>query len=168
MFSIKKREFLFICLSVIWMVVIFFFSARNADESTDDSYKVAIAVGHVVVPEFEKQSKEKQMEFAARIDHPIRKCAHATEYAVLGMLFVGVVYSKKKSVKKFILKPLIWCAVYASTDEFHQLFVEGRSGQPLDVLIDSLGALLGILVVISIIQIIRVFFKFNIDKEKNI
>ena len=44
---------------------------------------------------------------------------------------------------------------YAVTDEFHQLFVPGRSGQMTDVMIDSGGALVGLLA----LHVIRMFIE---------
>ena len=41
---------------------------------------------------------------------------------------------------------LIFCFIYACTDEFHQLFVMGRSCEMRDVLIDTLGSFVGILI----------------------
>ena len=44
-----------------------------------------------------KQCRERlglsQEEFAEKIDFPVRKCAHASEYAVLGVLILGAAYS---------------------------------------------------------------------------
>ena len=72
-------------------------------------------------------------------DTILRKLAHLAEYAVLGAL-----------LDRALRRPQLVVAValaglYAVTDEVHQLFVEGRHGSPLDVGIDTLGALLGVL-----------------------
>lgn len=45
---------------------------------------------------------------------------------------------------------LVICAVYAATDEFHQLFVDGRGFQFSDIFLDFCGALLGVLVVVGV------------------
>ena len=45
-----------------------------------------------------------------------------------------------------IFIPWLTATVYAATDEFHQLFIPGRSGQVSDVLLDSAGALAGVLI----------------------
>ena len=44
---------------------------------------------------------------------------------------------------------------YACTDEFHQLFVNGRSGQLLDIFIDTLGAIFGVAILILLQKIIK-------------
>jgi VanZ family protein len=70
-------------------------------------------------------------------DTILRKCAHATEYAVLAALLVRVLENVPAA---FVLT-----VAYAVTDEFHQTFVRGRHGSPYDVLIDAVGALIGLL-----------------------
>ena len=69
-------------------------------------------------------------------DTILRKCAHATEYAVLAAL-----------IFRALERP--WAALalavaYSATDEFHQTFVRGRHGSPYDVLIDAAGAAIGL------------------------
>ena len=146
----NKRRIIFIIISCAWMSMIFYMSSRDADESEADSYKVGMAVGKIIVHDFEELSETKQLEFAKRIDYPIRKAAHATEYAILGMLLIGVFYP----VKRFFWLSFLVSFLYSVTDEVHQLFVPGRSGQPLDVMIDSLGALAGILLLVGMIKLI--------------
>jgi VanZ family protein len=70
-------------------------------------------------------------------DTVLRKLAHLAEYAVLGALLARATRRAGTAVAL--------AALYAVTDEVHQLFVEGRHGSPLDVGIDTLGAIAGIL-----------------------
>ena len=126
--------------------MIFSFSAKKAVESEGMSHSVGKEIGRLIVPQFTSWSEERQEQFAKMIDFPVRKCAHASEYAVLGVLMLGTAYSfAEDQGKKNRL--LCWCAgtAYAATDEFHQLFVPGRSCQFRDVCIDSAGALTGVL-----------------------
>ena len=53
--------------------------------------------------------------------------------------------SKIKDFKKTVILSFLFSVIYASTDEFHQTFVVGRDGNIVDVLIDSSGSLVGIL-----------------------
>lgn len=131
--------------------MIFCFSARNGDESTEDSYAVGMEFGRITHSDFENWSEEEQLAFAAKVDHPIRKLAHATEYAVFAMLLCGVFHDGNR--KRRIAALLAWAAatIYAMTDEFHQLFVPGRSGQIKDVLLDSCGATVGVGVVMLVL-----------------
>jgi len=79
-------------------------------------------------------------------DLVLRKLAHMTEYAILFCLFYR---SLKKTTafpqKRSLLLALILTILYAATDEYHQTFVLGRAGRVIDVGIDSLGALGGLI-----------------------
>lgn len=135
---------------VAWMTMIFLFSARSGDLSAEDSAHAGMMVGRIFVPGFEQWSEQEKLEFAEKIDHPVRKTAHASEYAVLALLAAGAVIGKKTTLRAGILVPLAVAAAYAATDEIHQLFVDGRSGQISDVLLDSAGALTGLLLLAGI------------------
>ena len=71
-------------------------------------------------------------------DVVLRKLAHAAEYAVLGLLLVRAIGHAWLSVALGI--------AYAASDELHQHFVPGREGALLDVLVDSVGVVAGVLV----------------------
>ena len=69
-------------------------------------------------------------------DLVLRKLAHMTEYAVLALLLLRATGSYAWAFAATF--------AYACTDEFHQTFVRGRHGSPVDVAIDALGALIGL------------------------
>lgn len=69
-------------------------------------------------------------------DTVLRKLAHTAEYAILGGLILRAVRSAPAAV--------LLASAYAITDEVHQAFVTGRQGSPLDWLIDTAGAVLGV------------------------
>ena len=48
--------------------------------------------------------------------------------------------------RKYVLLASIICIIYALTDEFHQTFIDGRSGQISDVFLDSSGSLIATVV----------------------
>ncbi|MDD3360217.1 MAG: VanZ family protein [Hespellia sp.] len=141
----NKRKIIFMILTVCWMIGIFTFSSRTAELSSQDSNHVGIVIGEMFVPDFENWSKAKQQAFAEKVDHPIRKTAHAAEYAVLGAMLMGV-FAGEQSKRWSVLKSWILGTGYAATDEFHQLFVAGRSGQMSDVMLDSFGVFAGVLI----------------------
>jgi VanZ family protein len=147
------KRVVFLVLVIFWMALIFAFSSQPSDESTEVSHSVGKKIGAWFVPGYADWQPEKQEEFAAAIDYPVRKTAHASEYAVLALLFVGVLSSWE--IRFFhgnyrVISAFVLTAAYASTDEFHQLFVPGRSGRVQDVLIDSLGALVGCLCFLAV------------------
>ncbi|HEY3852823.1 MAG TPA: VanZ family protein [Verrucomicrobiae bacterium] len=76
--------------------------------------------------------------------HLIRKCAHFTEYGILGAIawrtfHYGAGLAAGNSARTFRLA-ILFCALYACTDEFHQSFVPDRQPAVLDVIIDTTGA----------------------------
>lgn len=132
-------------LAILWMAIIFSFSAKDADESTKESNAVGMFLGSIVYPDFEEWTEDEQQAFAEKWDHPVRKCAHMTEYAILGFFLVGAGYDGREKFRRVIGRTLGIAALYAATDELHQYFVPGRACMFTDVCIDSVGALLGIL-----------------------
>ena len=74
---------------ILWMILIFSFSARPAEVSSEDSRQAGLLIGEIFVPGFEDWTEEEQAAFAEKVDHPVRKTAHAAEYAVLGLLVAG-------------------------------------------------------------------------------
>jgi VanZ family protein len=73
---------------------------------------------------------------------PVAKLLHVIEYAMLGFILFPLVLAYKKP----ILSAVILAAAYAITDETHQLFVAGRHGSAIDVIIDTFGSMLGVYV----------------------
>jgi VanZ family protein len=92
-------------------------------------------------------------ETIARVQFFIRKVGHVTEYAILAILIWrafrrGSSWHLKMSIL-FVLA-LFGCAILAATDEFHQSFVPSRTSSPRDVMIDVLGALIGLTICIAV------------------
>jgi VanZ family protein len=72
-------------------------------------------------------------------DLALRKVAHAAEFAVLGFLLARAIGRDRPALALGI--------AYAVSDEVHQHFVPGRLGSPLDVLVDAVGVVVGVLLV---------------------
>ncbi|SFG39836.1 VanZ family protein [Oribacterium sp. WCC10] len=143
----EKLRWFFLFLTVLWMMVIFMMSSQPADESTETSLRVGEAIAYICVPGFRELSPDEQRHIAEMIDHPVRKTAHATEYAILGMFILTTLEGFMNCPwKKKALSALALASMYAATDEIHQLFVPGRSGQISDVMIDAAGAFAGLLI----------------------
>src|SRR5262252_5636927 len=81
-----------------------------------------------------------------------RKCAHVSEYAVLGLLLWRALRSVPSLGTKTLMvfgAALLGCALFAASDEFHQTFVKSRTPSVRDVFLDVGGALLGLLFGVS-------------------
>ena len=137
------------------MCLIFSFSARTADVSTNDSHMIGRKIGQIFLPGFEKQSEKEQERFAKKIDHPIRKSAHFIEYAILGIFLSGTLAGSMKNRQTELVVSWMTGTIYAASDEFHQLFVAGRSGQILDVMLDSTGVLAGVFLAVILTALLR-------------
>ena len=146
------KKHIFAIFTILWMILIFCFSAQPAEESEDMSLSVGHMIGSIFLPEYDQWTMDRQEQFAKRIDYPVRKCAHASEYAVLGILLMGAFADRKVSVKKRMIICFIIGTSYAASDEFHQLFVPGRSGQVKDILIDAFGVGFGIVLMWGMIE----------------
>lgn len=79
-------------------------------------------------------------------DTIFRKIAHGVEYAVLGWLTFRAFERTGLRRGGAAVSALILSALYAASDEIHQQFVPGRQAAVVDGLIDTFGALVGILV----------------------
>lgn len=75
-------------------------------------------------------------------DTVLRKLAHTAEYAILGGLLLRALRSAPAA--------LLLASAYAATDEVHQAFVRGRHGSPVDWLIDTVAAALGVAVLLRV------------------
>ena len=71
----------------------------------------------------------------------LRKVAHFTEFAALGMCLSWL----HGMLGKGRVRPFLWGVLAAATDETIQMFVPGRGPAVKDVCIDSAGVLTGII-----------------------
>lgn len=137
-----KEKMFSLSLVILWMGVIFFFSHQPATESSELSSGITEAivdVVNIIAPDNDLILDQGGINFI------IRKGAHFGVYLILGLLvYKGLIYSNISKYKVIFLALLI-CILYATSDEIHQLFIPGRSGQLSDVLLDSAGSLVGVL-----------------------
>lgn len=142
----RKGKILAYALVIFWMCFIFLMSNQPADVSNGQSdlvINLLKAVGANIT--------SANIDLITTI---VRKGAHFTEYCILALLYYNVLrfyISNKKA--RLIAIGLVF--LYASTDEFHQTFVQGRAGKFTDVLIDTSGGAFGAIIV----------YLFNINKK---
>ena len=144
---------------ILWMIVIFSFSSADANKSTGTSDKVITTMIEIKdkITDQETPISEKEI-IVKNSSFYVRKIAHITEYLILGILMFN-------ALKQFnilnIYYAIILCVLYSCTDEFHQLFVPGRSGQITDVMLDSVGCLVGCLLIYLILCTVRKHASFQ-------
>ncbi|WP_455537628.1 VanZ family protein [Terrisporobacter sp.] len=140
-------------LLILGMLFIFSMSSQNGQKSSNTS-KQTIRVVLSLVPGFEKQSEDMKEKTVEKLQFITRKSAHFTAYMILGILTTLLILQFENIQKKPQWAFLI-CVLYAASDEFHQLFVPGRAGQLRDVLIDSSGSILGIVIVLLCVKFLQ-------------
>ena len=143
-------------LAIGWMFLIFGFSNQEGDDSSSLSGEVSYRIVKTVADLRGEKVSEKQLWLRAeKIEYPVRKLAHMTEYAIMAMLwFFALLSFGVKNKIRFII-PVLIAFLYACTDEIHQLFIADRSGKFTDVLVDTSGAILMMLLIFIIDAAIR-------------
>lgn len=132
-----KRWILYIMLGLI---VFFIWDNSLQNGGTSDGFSLIFA--EWLAPIADKLGFYGNIWALNRI---IRKLAHLTEFTILG----GVLYVVLRRYIEYgtVVKTIGVGIVIACLDEFIQLFSLGRSSQVFDVLIDTIGIIIGILVV---------------------
>lgn len=124
--------------------VIFGFSAQDAEQSGGLSNAISkFCVEMVNSMKGHSWSGEEVNFWAGYFEKPIRKLAHFSEYAVMGLLLYTMLRQWKKNGSRLFLFITLWVFLSAAGDEFHQYFVPGRYASFLDVLLDTSGGMAG-------------------------
>lgn len=160
-----KESYIFFAVSsvlvLLWMALIYTLSSQPSGVSNSQSDLIVSPLRQVL-----PSASHAVLTFI------VRKGAHVFAYCVLGGLVYnavqqGVICSRANlrehagstRVSRFGLAicATVICSLYAMTDEIHQLYVPGRSGEVRDILIDSIAAVIGVLVAFFVYwRIIRV------------
>lgn len=135
------------------MALIFAFSAQKAEQSDNTSTGVIEVLVKLFYPGFETLSEEKQQAVVDSLQFVVRKAAHMTEFASLGVLLCAFAFTFGEKFRIFLFA-FLFGIFYAGTDEIHQLFVEGRSCQITDVLVDGCGVIIGMTVFYFVVKMI--------------
>jgi VanZ family protein len=144
----KKRLF-WIGTVILWMGIIFLLSSEVSNRSSERSG----AIVHVLSQS--TSIADNALTFLTR------KAAHIFVYFVLGILMYTAV-RHYATIRRAIIASIIFCGAYAVSDEIHQLFVPGRSGEIRDILIDSIAAATGVILCYFLNRII-----FSSKNSKN-
>ncbi|MBQ3140191.1 MAG: VanZ family protein [Ruminococcus sp.] len=140
---INKSRVIFGLLTIAVMVCIFIFSCENADKSSDTSGTIVDLIINIFYKNFNDMTLAEQTEILDLISHIIRKTAHFVIYAALGF-FVFLTSGHKRMFCHETLWVLLFCGLYAVSDEIHQYFVPGRACMIRDMLLDTCGSITGI------------------------
>ena len=145
------------------MILIFVFSSKDGTESAGTSFPITTVILQLTEKIIGSNMSNKA-EYVDLIHTLIRKVAHITEYAILGFSICFFLNTFPLKRNYFFVIAMSSGISYAITDEIHQIFVPGRSGSFVDVMIDSLGCLIGTLFFL----LIRKQMRRKRSKEKQI
>ena len=130
------KKFILISMVLLCLILIFYFSSENNYESMDTTIKVSRVInvdgGNLSI---------------------LRKYGHFIEFFVLEILLLSMFSCFIKVDFKIYIISLIFCLLYAFSDEIHQLYVIGRSAQVMDVCIDFCGSIIGSILFIMVYYI---------------
>lgn len=137
-------------------LMIFNFSEQDGEQSGSLSQMISEKCAEIInILSGKHWSDAVVAGWAEYFEHPIRKLAHFTEYACMGVL-VYVLWSQwLRQGRRLYCLTVLWVLVSAAGDEIHQLFVPGRYGSPADVLLDTCGGAFGMLLCILAYRIYR-------------
>lgn len=135
-------------LLILWMALIFFFSSQVSDDSTVTT-NIVINILYKIYCAFVSPPKDI-LTFTEIVFKPVRKIAHFSEFAILGLL--AYINIKDFKTNKAIIYSALLCLIYSISDEIHQIFVPGRACTLIDVLIDFCGSIVGILFIHLILK----------------
>ncbi|MBQ9197456.1 MAG: VanZ family protein [Clostridia bacterium] len=154
----RKKLLLALLIAIfITMALIFFFSSQDDKQSSSFSGKVTDFVLSVFVPGYKDMTAAQQRPYRKSLELIIRKLAHFSEFALLGALLFRYFSVRRTDGRLLPALPVAWVltTLYACTDELHQKYVSGRGPSPVDVGIDSAGALTGALLTLAVIALLR-------------
>ena len=141
----KKLLWLYGLMTLAAMGMIFFMSAKDANESGSMSkWLVNTSFGRMLI-----RLLPRLTDRGDEID--LRKYAHMAEFALLAVpsvLFFRELLLEKRVPIRASFCSLLFCFLYACSDEYHQTFVPGRAGAMIDVAVDMAGVLFGLALVL--------------------
>ena len=136
------RKIIKIFIVLLCMIIIFSFSSDDDKASDKKSDGVIISVAKLI--KRNNLSKKEKIKYINKYVVFVRKGAHFIIYFALGLSLISLIREYRILDLKAILIALLIAILYACSDEFHQLFISGRSGQISDIFLDSFGSFIGI------------------------
>ena len=149
-------------------MLIFGFSAQDGEQSGSLSQMISEkCVEFINTLSGRHWSRVFMENLAEYFEHPIRKLAHFSEYACMGVLIFVILSQWLERGKRRYLLNVLWVFLSAAADEFHQYFVPGRYASFADVCLDTCGGIFGILLCLLVIKMISKSKRLKARKNKS-
>jgi VanZ family protein len=126
------KKILSLILLIIWIIIIFLLSNQSGSVSTNESDIIVNSINNIL------NINEHLLVII------VRKLAHIIEYFILYLLTYNCF---KEYGIKYKYASIIFCIFCGLIDEVHQLFINGRSGQIIDVFVDLIGIIIGYIII---------------------
>ena len=161
---------------ILWVLLIYKLSAMTTTNSNGKSTDIIAVFIEDTLEITNKAGITKSHPTDAKLERasgllnaPLRKVMHASVYFVLAfmiMFAVSFIFKHQKYLVPMTIS-LVLIILFASFDEFHQTFVDGRTGQIKDVIIDTMGGIVGLLFYGTYYYVYKRGYKkaLNIKKE---
>ena len=179
---IMKKLSLILC--ILWMGFIFYNSSESGLESNNKSKSIInqilydndkdYGVKNILIMSGGKSETTDYIgdesgniayddyynAYLQNINIILRKGAHLFEFLILAILVAWVMVSYEITGRRAVVYVLFIVLLYAVSDEFHQLFVPGRTARVQDILIDFIGGIIGTVIFYTLKS------KFKLSKNK--
>jgi VanZ family protein len=134
MYSLRRWAPVIIWAAIIWTFSTHWFTSEN-------TAKIIEPILYWLLP-------HPSPDMIDSIHHFIRKCGHVTEYFIFALLVLRAIRDARPGFRlRWALATICIVAAYASTDEFHQSFVPGRTASIYDVMLDTTGGAIALIAV---------------------
>lgn len=153
--------------TALLLFIIFNFSSADGVKSAGMSSRLTVKLvnSFTAIPFLDFNPVQEKIS-VSMLHYLVRKAGHLTEYGALALTLAFALYKYHIGSSRLVFWSLAFGFFYACTDELHQLFVAGRSGRFTDVLIDSLGMSVGIVLFYLFIFFCH-GFKFQQDGKRD-
>lgn len=141
----KRRLSLAAVIAVAAMI--FFFSAQPGEDSSKLSGAITDTALTLIMPRYAEMTEAERAPYREQWSFAVRKLAHFLEFALFAVTLSWHLHytPADDDCRRLMLLAWLIATLYAGTDELHQMFVDARGPSPVDVGIDSFGALTGAL-----------------------
>lgn len=152
---------LWICVTLAAVLLaaglIFFFSSQNAEESGELSTSIIEPPLTFFEPDYPTMPQPQKESLLSQVSFVVRKLAHFSVFGLLGVCLMAHLMVVRWGKPAKLSGLIAWgiAALYACSDELHQMAVSGRSPEFRDICIDSAGALCGILLLAAVWRLVE-------------
>lgn len=147
----KLKSFFLLIVLFLWCGVIFYASSRTSVESNGRSKEIiygtvkkfVVVTNKFNITNIDLSDDRFIKSIVNDLNYPLRKCVHVLVYFVLAIILMFCLKNFNIGLDKVFVINIILCFFYSMLDEYHQMFIRGRTGQFSDCLVDGVGILLG-------------------------